>query len=261
MPRRQSVGDGEVRSGRSAGVLKLEATLASALVEVVKQQRHGLPVLGVQHVLFHRVSADLDPNVFLFLVSGGPLLPEKVHARGARSVTQQLPLSLQNVGLGLGLDVGQLVVVDASQLAHRVLCWRASMAQVRVVLGQVTLLGSSLSSCTLVAKGGVDAVAVEVVVLLRALALLAVQGLRSPMHFGSEPHPIDCVSLSQNFVVGSLVVGRTALEDLLWHGWDRDVLVGCHLGVGVVLVWPAGPAGLGDHDLLGRIKVVSRLEL
>ena len=135
------------------------------------------------------------------------------------------------------------------------------MAQVRVVLGQVTLLGSSLSSCTLVAKSGVDAVAVEVVVLLRALTLLAVQGLRSPMHFGSEPHPVYCVSLSQNFVVGSLVVGRTALEDLLWHGWDRDVLVGGHLGVGVVLVWPAGPAGLGDHDLLGRIKVVSRLEL
>lgn len=97
MARRQSVGDGEVRGRGSAGVLQLEAALASALVEVVEQQGHGLPVLWVQHVLFHRVSADLDPNVFLLLVSGRPLLSEKVHARGAGSVPQQLALSLQNV--------------------------------------------------------------------------------------------------------------------------------------------------------------------
>ena len=78
--------------------------------------------------------------------------------------------------------------------------------------------------------------------------------------FLEEPHPIHSVSFSQYFVIGvaSLVL-RSALEDLLRHGWDVDVFV-WHTALGVSLVWRRGLVR-SALQLTLRIEVVSCLEL
>ena len=70
----------------------------------------------VQHLLLHRSSTDLDPDVGL-----GALFSEEVNAGCAGSVLEELFLPLKNVGLGLCLDVRELVGIESAEFADWVL--------------------------------------------------------------------------------------------------------------------------------------------